>query len=332
MKTPDSQAAPAPPNLVAALLAGFDAIANQLLLIAFPVALDLFIWFGPHLKLSKFIEPIIEQISSTELLEASESGEMLIANPDALMEIADQLNIMTVLRSYPIGIPSLMAGRMTSLIPTGVPFSIDIETLGLIIFAIFILTIIGLLIGTFFFGIVAQAALSGEIHWKRVVSEWPWASLQIFILTLIGILLLLGISVPFSCLISVIALGGIPFSQILLIIYIGLILWIFFPLILTPQGIFVNHESTMKSIKRSISITRLTLPTTGLFFLVIVVVSQGLDLLWRVPEENTWWVLVGIIGHAFVATGLLAATFIYYRDADMWAKSVVSKLQLSSTP
>jgi hypothetical protein len=33
--------------------------------------------------------------------------------------------------------------------------------------------------------------------------------------------------------------------------------------------------------------------------------------------------MVGIVGHAFIATGLLAASFIYYQETDRWL-SVVS--------
>jgi hypothetical protein len=41
------------------------------------------------------------------------------------------------------------------------------------------------------------------------------------------------------------------------------------------------------------------------------------------PEETSWLSLVGVAGHAFVTTGLLAASFIYYRDADRWVKAIL---------
>ena len=69
--------------------------------------------------------------------------------------------------------------------------------------------------------------------------------------------------------------------------------------------------------------TRMTLPTTSLFFLSILAISEGLNILWRVPPENSWLTLIGVGGHAFITTALLAASFIYYRDADLWTQEAL---------
>jgi hypothetical protein len=37
--------------------------------------------------------------------------------------------------------------------------------------------------------------------------------------------------------------------------------------------------------------------------------------------------LVGIAGHAFVTTALLAASFIYYRDMNAWLEIVFERLK-----
>ena len=38
-------------------------------------------------------------------------------------------------------------------------------------------------------------------------------------------------------------------------------------------------------------------------------------------------VAVGIAGHAFITTALLAASFVYYRDMNVWLQTVFEKLQ-----
>jgi hypothetical protein len=73
----------------------------------------------------------------------------------------------------------------------------------------------------------------------------------------------------------------------------------------------------------------MTLPTTSLLFLIILILSQGLDILWNIPEDQSWFLLIGVGGHAFVATSLLAASFIYYRDAVSWLHSLVHRTKLS---
>jgi hypothetical protein len=79
------------------------------------------------------------------------------------------------------------------------------------------------------------------------------------------------------------------------------------------------------SVRASARLIRLMMPRTSLLFLAILVISEGLDTLWRVPAENSWLSLVGVIGHAFVSTSLLAASFVYYRDATRWVQRLIQQ-------
>ena len=55
----------------------------------------------------------------------------------------------------------------------------------------------------------------------------------------------------------------------------------------------------------------------GLFTLILII-SWGLGFVWNIPEADTWLLLAGIAGHAFVTTGLIAATFVFYEDRHRW--------------
>ena len=79
----------------------------------------------------------------------------------------------------------------------------------------------------------------------------------------------------------------------------------------------------------SVRITRMTMPRTLLFFLTVLLIEEGFTILWQVPEDVSWLVVVGIIGHAFIATGLVAASFIYYRDANRWSQRLMQQAALS---
>jgi hypothetical protein len=77
---------------------------------------------------------------------------------------------------------------------------------------------------------------------------------------------------------------------------------------------------------------RFTFPTSGLFVLLVLAVSQGFNLLWSVPAASSWMTLIGIGGHAFITTGLLAASFIYYRDMSAWLQTVFEQLRTRTAP
>jgi hypothetical protein len=245
--------------------------------------------------------------------------------------MAEQINLLVSLRSYPVGVPSLMASILPIKTPVGSPLMIEVQTISLSLGVILALSIVGLAIGTLYFSLVTQA-IEPKPKWKNAVTMWPKQCLQVLLLTLIWLLLLAGISIPASCFVSVATLlSGASIGQFVFLLYGAFLIWVLFPILLSPHGIFVKGYKVWPSIKRGVRITNATLPTTGLFFLVAILLSQGLDLLWRVTPEESWLTLIGVTGHAFIATGLLAASIIYYRDADRWVESLASRLANSSS-
>ncbi len=76
---------------------------------------------------------------------------------------------------------------------------------------------------------------------------------------------------------------------------------------------------------------RYSLPNIGWFSIMAIVLSQGMDMLWRIPPANSWMTAVGILGHAFVSTSLLAASFFYYRDINLWIESALQWLKTNNT-
>lgn len=330
MKTINSQALPVPPSLISSLLAGFDAVTNHIALILFPIVLDLFLWWGPRVRLKQLVVGISDKILSLPGANPSDTANLGKLFREIWLPFSERLNIFSALRSYPVGIPSLMASRLPLETPLGVPIIWEAQSL-LAVFGLWLVfSLIGLVAGSLYFTTVVQAALVGEVDWGQVFSQWPWATVQVVLLALFWGVLLLAISIPGSCLLTFMMMSGLSIGNIGIFLYGALMIWLFFPLLLSPHGIFINRKNMWTSVREGSRLTRLTLPTTALLFLVILLLSEGLDMLWRVPAESSWFSLVGIIGHAFVTTGLLAATFVYYRDAYRWLQRVEQQIKFST--
>jgi len=231
-----------------------------------------------------------------------------------------------------VGIPSLMAGRAPLETPMGRPLVWELPSLGTTLGLWLLLIVLGLLVGTLYFSVVAQAAIRNRVSWGEAFGQWLWSALQVLLLTFIGLIFLFLAVIPFSCLFSLMLVSGIGFGQIALIaiiIFAGLLIWLLIPLVFSPHGIFVNRYALWVSMRESIRLTRWTLPTTSLLLLSILLLSEGLDLLWSMPAETSWWTFVGIVGHAFVSTSLLAASFVYYKDADRWVQQTRQQIKPS---
>jgi len=307
------------------LLAGFDTISNHIGLVLFSVLLDLILWFGPRVSLGKLFEPFLIPDPSIPELQNEEIFEMVRMT-------MTEFNLLSVLRTFPVGTPSLLASQVIMGNPLGTQLIFEPMSFRSSLLLWLVLIVLGIALGTFYFDAVAQVAIYEKINWKNITKSWLWSFAQISLLTIIWFILLLGLLVPFSCIFSLLLFMGAQlqlFTLFIAVIVGGVLVWLLIPLVFTPHGIFINRRKVWESMKDSIRIIKLTLPTTSLFLLSIVVLSEGLNILWNVPAEKSWWFLVGIIGHAFVTAGLLAASFIYYQEAGNWSDRLVEEVKKS---
>jgi hypothetical protein len=327
MKATDTPVFPSPPSLMAALMGGFDTITNRVGLILFPIVLDMLLWLGPHFRLKLLVDGMLNQMAAFATSANPQAVEAVKVNQELWEVLGSRLNLMTALRTYPVGVPSLMAGRLPEGSP--VPYGnsiLEVPNIGYALGIWALLSLLGLLAASFYFILVAQATSPGKRCNQSALSEWPRSAVQVILLTFLWAAIIGGISVPASCIVSALALTNPSIGRFALIMYGGGLLWLMFPLLFSPHGIFVHRANAVASLKRSIRVIRMTLPTTGIFFLMIIVLSQGLDILWRIPPEDSWFTLIGILGHAFITTGLLAASFIYYQEADQWVQKMMIRL------
>jgi hypothetical protein len=317
-----------PPSLMKSLMAGFDAVSTHASLMLFSVLLDLVLWFGPHVRIARLFEPIFQQAAAYPDMQSAGTLDLLRMG-------AERLNLLSVIRTFPIGIPSLMAGRSPVETPASAPMWLDISTLGAGVGLWLLFTIAGLALGTLYFSVVSQATLLPRINWRSTIIQWPWHFAQVILLALFWFVLISCILVPLSCVLTVLLLLGIGFTQFPLLIALfmgGVLVWLMIPLFFSPHGIFTKHRPMWISLVQAVRLSRVTFSTTGLLILVVVVLSEGLDVLWNVPTENSWLLLIGIAGHAFITTGLLSATYIYYRDADQWLEQLIRQKNARQRP
>jgi hypothetical protein len=315
---------PPPPGLVASLARGFDSVANHVLVILPPVLLDLFLWLGPHLRLKDFLQPFIERFPS--LADAFPSNFPDVATlQQAWLGFASQFNLFIILRTFPVGATSLLSLQTPGQTPLGAPASFDAGSLPGIFGWALLLTFLGWLIGALYYYWISNVTLNPEARslWKSVKQTMVLSAIWL------GLLFLLG--GPVFLFISLVTFLSPLLGQIILFAGALLLMWLLMPVFFSAHGIFTLQLDAFRAILNSLRMVRFTLPNTGMFLLAFVLINQGLNFLWNTPSESSWWMLVGIAGHAFVSTALLAASFIYYRDINAWLKVVFEQLQQQTT-
>lgn len=321
-----------PPNFLAILRAGFDAATNHLYLILFPVAADLFLWLGPHFQMKTLLGEMYRQIQTNlanlppdlaaqaSLWTDPENAQMLKA---AQTFVVERFNLMIFLRTFPVGIPSFMSGKYPIGSPLGSYPAIDISDPFQIFGLWMLVSALGLILGIFYYQVTAQATLNGKVDWIEALRRWPVQALNSLGLGVLLVGSILAAFVPFFCL-ALVSLGSL--AMISFVLYSGLLLVIAYPFVFIGHAIAADNASLGQAVRSGFRLARMTMPMTSLFFLIVFLITRALEWLWAAPAEDSWLTLIAIAGHAFVTTGLLAATFLYYRSAGRWLQQVLRVL------
>jgi hypothetical protein len=316
---------PPPPGVIGSLRAGFDAIASHITVVLVPLALDLFLWLGPRLHVNRLFQLIFEDMSNYARYSGFTGTDLKAfqANSALLLEQLGQFNLLSAVRTFPIGVFSLMSGTMPNRSPLGAPSIIQIDSvLNLLGWMVF-LSFLGWLCGGLFFrwvSVVIDPSQSVDNRIAQSIFQTMLMSVTYFVL---GIMF----GTPLLVVLAIVMTASPLLAQGLLLVLALLSMWLVVPLFFSPHGIFLRRQNAFLSIYSSLRLARFTMPTSSLFVLSVLLIAYGLNFLWNIPASDSWMVLVGIAGHAFVTTSLLAASFIYYRDMQIWLQTVFEKLK-----
>ena len=318
---------PPPPGVIGSLKVGFEVVSSHVLLILLPVVLDLFLWLGPRVSVSNVMGPLYTALfdQARRGLTSPADVKRLAAFQDLFNEGLQRFNLVSLvsrLQTFPIGISSLLAKTMPVDSPVGeniVQLSSSLAVLGYM----FLLIVVGWAVGGLYFRWVSRAVLGGR---DAAISPLR-AIFQTLLLSALWFMALVVISIPVTLLLTVLMFVSPILASGALFIMLLLSFWLIVPLFFMPHGIFVRGQNALYSIFTSFKMARFTLPTSAMFVFSTFILSTGLNYLWSVPKSNSWMTLVGIGGHAFIMTALLAASFAYYRDMNSWLQKVVEELQ-----
>lgn len=325
MKTDMNSLSERPPRLFATLVKGFNLVASKVYLILIPIAVDLALWLGPKLRIKDLFLPYLNSLTSNMLKISPEELVETVKTSNTLWNsLLEQFNLFTTIRTIPIGIPSLIARESPITSPLGNTLLMETPSLRIGIAVFGILLMVGFFLGTVYFNMLSRSSNPEpeKFEWKRLFTQYA----QTLLLFVILIAVMIMIAIPVFVLISIFSLINAAIGQFFLMALIFIGLWILVPLVFSPHGIFALDQKAFPSMLLSMRMVRFFLPGTGLFIVVCALISEGLNLLWTVPPTTSWLTLLGIGGHAFIVTALIAASFLYFREGLDWMKFNIQKM------
>ncbi len=318
-RTSELPSLPPPPGAVTALVKGFNAIAGNVAVILFPAVLDVFLWLGPRLKADSLLAPILEAMPD---IQAQTSADQARLFTQVVTDFQNGINLFSIFRTFPMGVFSLMSANISATSPFGVRAAVEMPG-WLAAFGIMLtLTLLGWMAGSLYFLSVSKVALKPEagpgmlralLHGVLLSGTW----MVFFTISNLPLIIMLWLMTMLN-----------TFVRTLLLILLSVpAAWILLAIFYSFYGIFSHTQNAFASTRNVIRMLRYGLPPLGWFTMLAILISQGLDLLWRVAPADSWMMGVGILGHAFVSTSLLAASFIYYRDLNSWIETALKLLK-----
>jgi len=298
-----------PIGIFSSLSAGFDGVASRPALIIPPLVLDLFLWLGPHLGIARLIDSLTEPAIQAGGLV----GEQASLIRQVIENAGERFNLLSALSTIPIGIPSLMAGRMPLDNPLGSITRIDVDDAASVLLIWIGISGIGLVIGAFY-----QYWIAGAIAPDAELGSGWMAALRMvgfgFLIFVGG--LVAGITVLIAITLATLILPLLGTG----VFFLGfaMLFWVAVYLIFTPHGIIRYNQGVFRSMFESFILVRWNLlPTVG-YLAMAFGAYWILNLVWNLPSPASWFSLLALAGHAFVATTLLAGSYAYYQGRREW--------------
>ena len=319
---------PPPPGVIGSLRAGFDAVSGHVKLILFPLVLDLWLWLGPRFSVDRLLSPYMKFLfeQAGRGLASPDDMQRIAGVQASFMEALERFNLLSLLGklvTFPIGVSSLLVGTMPVATPYGEQRVMQVSSMLGLVGLVFLFILIGWVGGGLYFRWVSGTALGG----KEAGISSVQAIIQTFILSVIWFVGLMIAMVPVFLVLTLLGLISPALANGAVFVMLMLSFWLIVPLFFTPHGIFVRRQNAFSSVLSSLRMARFTLPTSGMFVLSAFLLYRGLNYLWSVPPNDSWMLLIGIAGHAFITTALLAASFVYYRDMNVWLQTVFEQVK-----
>lgn len=316
--------------------AGFDRVTANPLLIVPPLMLDIFLWIGPRLTSTELIRQV--SVWGREVVDNAVSLDPHMFDQaqvnvlfDFLQELSTRINFFWGLSNLPVSIPSSMVGwlpfipgRMPATNPLGALYRIDLPAHGLVLLiALISMSIIGLGFGTAYQRWIAQKVFEPGAVAAFRVGLMHIVLMASMMLTGAGFALL-GLSVISMVLTWLLGAAGSWLATFFTFsIFFSVGIYFFF----TPHGILAKKSTLLRAMLESFNIVRWNMSGTLGFILLAGCITYFTNWVWLLPEDQSWFVLLGLVGHAVISTTLVAASYVFYKDRAAWLEQLRSSLQ-----
>jgi hypothetical protein len=296
-------------GVIDTLSSGYGVVNRHIWVVLIPILLDLFLLLGPQVSAARLVSQTLSRASAN-----AAAGRLLDPTQQRdFVEWVEGKNLLSALASSVVHVPSLMAevGIRDPLNST------PAESWGMVGTILLGGALGGLVLGSLYYAVLAQQVRDGALSLGRLPGSALWACLRMlgYLLLLSGVALLFGLPLGFL-MYGASVMSAVIFNLVLTAVTIGAV-WVWIYLFFVPGAIFVSGVGPLRAIKNSVAVVRGNFGSAVSIVLLVTLILAGMGRVWDVLSYRViqpWGLGLGILGNAYIASGLIAASMCYYRE------------------
>lgn len=184
------------------------------------------------------------------------------------------------------------------------------------------LSCLGIVFGSVYIVSISRTVDDEGAFWPQVLRFCT----RFALFWILRFVLLVAAGIPLTMIAVLLAAFSPGLASLYSTVIAGLLVWLSFYGIFFVAAMAVNHASIWRAIWNSFNIVlRNFWPTFALFGLINLI-GGGLSILWQQLSTGSLLTLLGIVGNAYVGTGLVAASMVFYQDRYQHWQKVLSEL------
>lgn len=308
-ETPTSGSTSRPAGVVDTLGLGFETLLARPLLIVPPVFLDLYLWLGVHIT----SEPLMMRVGDWVRRQGLAG--------DAAVTTIEQSGTRNISELAVLWMPTIRVPSFLAAVPDETAYRLEewrpvwsLSSWGIALLGIALL-IVGLIVGAEYLLAIAAATALPSSDRQRSPGEgtirgaWNVVSWYI-VVTLLSVLILWPILASYVAA-EFFGTGSSFWLVLMLLIPVS---WAFVLFFFSVQAMMMDNVGPLKALRSSYRVVRSdgwnSLGIIFAYFLLMV----GFPQVWVLIANQPLGLLIAIVGHACIGTGMIAATMVFYRD------------------
>lgn len=296
--------------VLTSLKAGFEFATRYWWLAIFPFLLDLLFWLGPRLSVAKLWEQSLKDLGiTTATIDSTLGGNLAVGS----QELIKSINLMTLLSPPIFGLPTLMSIAPKKLPIT--PLELDVTANANFFLIYLLLTVTGIVISGLHLSFIAflvkpeqevTGAAFGRVYFPKIT--------RYILFALLALVLLFIALIPTSIVFALTTLIHPILMTISVVFLFTFLTWMTIFFAFAIPNLFLRTTPLLNNFTASITFMRKQILVALPFVLSTIIITQTTTYLWQIADGGSWLTLVNLVGHAYVGTALIAATFLFYQE------------------